>query len=401
MGTHFDFFRKQLTLDLAHEEDARWRTNRIEMPAWVIGPSVSREDTTLLRCADLENHVDMKPWSQRTDVPGWPNDIQLVANLHGQHWTGYVFNTFDQMGNRLEWLARRMEGRSILAFLPAWDGRYYFDCPAYQPAPQLGGADGLRKLVARAHKLGVHVVPMLGANAGNTAYMEKAGLGHTILRNEYGIPQYCDWVDWDSDLSTEGHTMMANTGHPDFQNHLLERSSYLVNEFGVDGIFLDISGCWRNCSDFSPYEGTLACHPIARHAHERPPNRCPGRDAPGNNTSERTAATHRSDPAARTPQRTNRMYSTRDRSQTRPSVEQGRAFGELVSKWTGFKQGLSACLGCERTHGAGNGRTAIRYVALPLQPHRRVIPYLSGDAAAALQKTGRPYLARLVPAGPQ
>lgn len=266
-GSHYDFFRRQLTLDLAHEEDVRWQSNRIEMPAWIIGRASSREEVVRMRCADLEKHAGLKPWSQRDDIPGWVHDVRLIANLHGEHWTGYVFNTFDQMGDRLEWIAQRIDGRHVLAFLPAWDGRYYFSYPAYEPGPRLGGAEGLKRFVERAHKLGIHVVPMLGANAANVAFLEKAGLMHTILRNEYGIPEYCDWVDWDSDLSPESHTVLANIGHPDFRNHLLERSTRLVKEFGVDGIFLDISGLWRNCPDHSPYEGTLAWAEEMRRRH--------------------------------------------------------------------------------------------------------------------------------------
>jgi hypothetical protein len=75
-------------------------------------------------------------------------------------------------------------------------------------------------------------------------------------------------VDWYSDLATEGLSMFANIGNPDFRNHLLERASRLVREFGIDGIFLDISGKWENCPDFSPFEGTLA---FAQEFHARHP----------------------------------------------------------------------------------------------------------------------------------
>ena len=32
-------------------------------------------------------------------------------------------------------------------FLPAWDGRYYWNYPIYQPDPRLGGPEGFRSLV--------------------------------------------------------------------------------------------------------------------------------------------------------------------------------------------------------------------------------------------------------------
>lgn len=256
-GTHFDFIRNRLTLDLAHQEDARQRAHSIETPTWVIGRCTSREEIVRARCAQLESDAGLKPWQSREDVPAWFHEVQLVAHLHGEHWTGFIFNSFEQMGRKLEWFAERIGGHRILAFLPAWDGRYYFNYPKYEPSQRMGGSAGLRAFVNKAHELGAHVVPMLGANAANIEYLREAKLDHTIIKDDFGIPQYCDWVDWDFDLSPESHTVMANIGHPDFRRHLVERSSYLIEEFGVDGIFLDISGLWRNCPDYAPHEGVL------------------------------------------------------------------------------------------------------------------------------------------------
>src|SRR5699024_10183829 len=49
-----------------------------------------------------------------------------------------------------------------------------------------------------------------------------------------------------------------NLGHPGYLEHMIERSKYLVDGYGVDGIFLDITIWWANDPNYSPYEGTVA-----------------------------------------------------------------------------------------------------------------------------------------------
>lgn len=257
-ASFFDYVSQKQLLVLSHEADARTRGHTLEMPPWQIGRVRDRAAVVLERCHDLENNFGLVPYAQRTDVPGWVKDIQLVAYLHGMHWTGHVFNTFDQMRDALTWLAERIEGKHILAFLPAWDGRYYFDYPLYEPSARLGGAAGLKKLIDHAHQLGIHVVPMLGSNAANMQYLERLGLRDAIMQDGWGREYFLDWVDWDYDLAPEKNGALLNLGHPGYRSYLLERASRLVDEFGVDGIFLDITFWWENDPRYSPYEGTLA-----------------------------------------------------------------------------------------------------------------------------------------------
>lgn len=255
---HYDPFVGLQILDLAHEEDKRYRGHHIELPEWHIGLVNNKEDIVLERCRDLEQNFGLVPYDQRKDTPKWLDDIRLIVNLHGEHWTGHIFNTFADMERALEWVTERIEGHQVLAFLPAWDGRYYYEYPKYEPSPKLGGTNGFKKFVVKAHQLGVKVVPMLGANNANIETMKQMGLEDAILRGDWGEEFRCDWVDWDYDLAEEKNTMLANLGHPGFQRHMIERSSYLVDEFGVDGIFLDITFWWENDPRYSPYEGTVS-----------------------------------------------------------------------------------------------------------------------------------------------
>src|SRR5581483_5142294 len=256
-ASFFDYLSNQPILALSHEADARTRNQTIELPAWHIGIAPDRTSIVLERCHDLEQNFGLVPYSRRTDVPKWLDDIQLVANLHGEHWTGHVFNTFDQMSEILHWIAERIEGKHVMAFLPAWDGRYYYNYPLYEPSPRLGGSEGLKRLVEQAHHLGIKVVPMFGANGANTEYAKRLGLLDAVLYTSYGKEKYLDWVDWDYDLIREENGLLLNLGHPAFRAHMLERTSRLVDEFGVDGIFLDIAYYWENDPQYSPYEGTV------------------------------------------------------------------------------------------------------------------------------------------------
>jgi len=245
-------------LDLVHQEDARHRTNEIAAPSWHIGACTERADIVRERCGDLETYFDVVPYGQRTDIPPWLDGIKLVVIMHGEHWTGHAFHTFAGMEKDLAWIAERIPAHEVLVFLPAWDGRYYYNYPKYEPSEYMGGTEGFASLISAAHRLGFRVVPMLGANALNLQFAGQLGLQDAAAHDSWGQECRINWVDWDYDLSVESNSVLANLGHPEFRRHMLDRAGYLVDTFGVDGIFLDVSSYWVNDPRYSPYEGTLA-----------------------------------------------------------------------------------------------------------------------------------------------
>src|SRR5699024_11051749 len=109
------------------------------------------------------------------------------------------FNTFLDMEKSLEWITQRINGQHVLAFLPGWDGRYYYNYPLYEPSERMGGEKGLKRLVEKAHELGIRIVPMLGANNANNDIMEKLKMRDVALRDSWGLEKWCDWVDCDYD----------------------------------------------------------------------------------------------------------------------------------------------------------------------------------------------------------
>lgn len=150
----------------------------------------------------VEASFDLVSFEQRTDVPAWAEDLQLVLMLHGQHWTGYVFNTFDQMGAILEDITADLPGDRILAYLPGWEGRYYRQYPIYEPSADLGGVDGFARLVATAKRLGVHLMPMFGANGAHVQHYPDWQQA-TFRSPADRYPALINTPDWDNDRAGE------------------------------------------------------------------------------------------------------------------------------------------------------------------------------------------------------
>lgn len=244
-----------ITLELHHEEDASKFSKKIITPVWKLVVSEDPNPIINERMQIMENAWDLSSWDTRKDVPRWLRKVSLVVNLHGMHWTGYVFNTYDQQLNTLRWIAQRIEGERILTFLPGWNGRYYINYPRYEPDPALGGVKGFRRLVEVAHDLGSHVIPMLGAVAVSFRFLEDHGMEEAVVRDKYGNAMIENWVDWDNDRETDNIWTPVNIGNPIFQDYLFEKISSLVDKFGIDGVFLDISHFWMNDRSYNFFQG--------------------------------------------------------------------------------------------------------------------------------------------------
>jgi hypothetical protein len=185
------------------------------------------------------------PFADRTDVPAWVDDLRLVVTLHGQHWTGYVFNTFDRMVDALRLVCEEVPGPEVLAYLPGWEGRYYRSYPRYAPGPDLGGAAGFDRLRSVAADLGVHLMPMFGMHGVHVAQYpdwERAAFRSRSDRRVVGVNE----PDWDGDRAPEDDQVFCNPGESAFRAHLAAEVRRLLDDHPVDGVFLDTSACWFN-----------------------------------------------------------------------------------------------------------------------------------------------------------
>lgn len=251
-----------LTLELIHEEAAARMTTRVDVPAWRIERTNDPAAVVRAHAAHLAEAHGLARWEEREDVPAWARDIAMVAAIHGMHWSGYIFNTYDQMLDMLRWITERIEGRRVLAYLPGWEGRYYWQYGDYRPEPRLGGVDGFRRLVAGAHALGVHLMPMFGANSANTGLPNFEQWGEPArMRSAGGHIEQGNKPDWDvSRAHDPGWQAILNPGAPTWRNRLVRQVRALVTEYDLagDAVFFDTSHWWQNDPVHPVYDGLRA-----------------------------------------------------------------------------------------------------------------------------------------------
>jgi hypothetical protein len=233
-------------LEAIFETEGWLDSNKVATPTWSLFRTDTLDLATTRHYSHLEKAYHIPLRDSRPDAPAWLRSIKLVLSLHGMHYTGFVFNDFGRMLEILRWTAERIPGEEVLVFLPAWDGRYYWDYPGYEVAPRLGGEKGLERLITEGHKLGFRFMPMFGANAANRTHpaYQKLSAGTTQRLDGGAMP--LDWVDWDNDRHQEAWLAYMNLGVKQWRDWLAGRIAHTIDRFGVDAYFLDISGGWIN-----------------------------------------------------------------------------------------------------------------------------------------------------------
>ena len=229
---------------------------RLVVPTWRLGKTATLEAATQAHYAHLERAYRIPAWESRDDVPAWLRDVHLVLALHGMHYTGYVFNDFARMLEILTWAAPQFPAERTLVFLPAWDGRYYWNYPTYRADERLGGEAGLKQLVDQGHQLGFKFMPMFGMNAANRRQPAFRNVADAATYRIDGDRFDLDWVDWDNDRHQEGWLSYMNLGVDSWREWLGARIADAIERYGMDAYFLDISAGWMNNTQADMHEGT-------------------------------------------------------------------------------------------------------------------------------------------------
>lgn len=245
------------TIECIHEEDARWFDTSIDVPEWVIDIGVAVDAFRGEQLAYEEAALGLAPWEQRADVPAWAREIGLCVTLHGMHWTGAIFNTYDQMLAALRFVTDRIDGRRVLAYLPGWEGRYYWQYGDYRPEPRLGGAEGFARLCAGARERGVHLMPMFGANCANAWHPDFHTFGpSSYMKSATRNIFHGNQPDWDASRAHDtGWQAWLNPGAPAWQTELTRQILRLIDRYELDAVFLDTVEVWINDPDFNLREG--------------------------------------------------------------------------------------------------------------------------------------------------
>lgn len=243
-------------VEAIYEHDG-WRNDRrVETSPWKLGRVSSVEDAVEPHMAHVEQAFGLRPWDTRPDVPSWMRNVAMVTTLHGQHYTGYMFNDYAKMLEILRWMATQIPADRVLAFISAWDGRYYWDYPIYRANDRMGGVAGFTKLVSEAQKMGFKIMPMFGMNSANKKLPMwptiADALTHKIDGDEYNL----NWVDWNNDRHQDGWLGYMNLGVDSWRNHLEGRIADMIERYKVDAYFLDIAGGHVNSTNGDMHEGT-------------------------------------------------------------------------------------------------------------------------------------------------
>jgi hypothetical protein len=245
-------------VELVHEVEGWMDRHTVQVPTWRVGLAPSLAAAVAPHYAHLARAYHFPRWETRTDVPDWLRRTQLVVTLHGMHFTGYIFNDYARMLEILRWIATQVPANRVLAFISAWDGRYYWDYPTYQAVPRMGGEAGFRRLVQEGQRLGFKIMPMFGANAANRKLANFSGFADGTTARIDDDPFNLTWVDWDNDRHQEGFGAYMNLGVESWRRWLTARIADVIDRYGVDAYFLDIIGGWVNNTKADMHEGARA-----------------------------------------------------------------------------------------------------------------------------------------------
>lgn len=259
---------KRLDAELIFEEMAVQMTDHIDAPEWEIGYGSDLKEIYEPHRMHVEKSYKLVPWEMRPDVPDWAREISLVASLHCQHWTGYIFNDYDRVLENLKKICTQVEGRRILAYLPGWEGRYYWKYGNYSPDERMGGEEGFRRLCDGAKKLGVHVMPMFGINVVGNHFDNYEEWGAPSEFRGPGGSQYGGSVDWDGSRHYDHNSNRSlNPAAPRWQNRLFRQVDRLMREYGFDAAFFDISAVWVNDPNHYLFDGVKELMGRLKKAH--------------------------------------------------------------------------------------------------------------------------------------
>jgi hypothetical protein len=242
-------------IECVHEVEGWLDQRRVQVPTWRAGRAASLDAAAQPHYDHLERAYRIPRFGSRDDVPAWLHETALVVALHGMHYSGYVFNDYARMLEILRWVASRIPAGRVLVFLPAWDGRYYWDYPVYRAADRMGGEAGFRRLIQEGKRLGFHLMPMYGLNSANRRQAVFAQVADAATSRIDGDHFDLDWVDWDNDRHQEGWNAYMNVGVDSWRIWLTGRIADAIERYGVDAYFLDITGGWVNNTAADMHEG--------------------------------------------------------------------------------------------------------------------------------------------------
>ena len=256
-----------MTVELLYEENGKDMTNVVTVPTWEYGYASSKEEIYEEHTKFLEKTYNYVKYENRKDIPEWFKDISLIVICHMEHWTGHIFHTYEQALNDFKTLAKYIDPKHILFYIPGWEGRYYFKYGNYTPDDRLGGPKKLKEFVDGVHALGGHVLSMVGltmANINLPDYEKWGKPSEFVLAS--GSTFNHGSVDWDGSRHYDHHiNSQLSPAAPGWQKKILDEIIRSSREFKFDGVFLDIAAAYNNDAR---YEITKGVFEVAKKLNE-------------------------------------------------------------------------------------------------------------------------------------
>ena len=243
-------------VEAVFETEGWTRQNEVQVPVWRVGRAPELDAAVREHYAHVERAYRIQKMSSRPDAPPWMRDMTLALTLHGMHYTGYIFNDYARMLEILTWVGERIPAARVLAFVAAWDGRYYWNYPLYRADDRMGGEAGFKRLIQGGRRLGFHMMPMFGANAANTKLPEYRQIAPAATDKIDGDSMPLNWVDWDNDRHMDGWLAYMNLGVDAWRTWMFDRIGDVIMRYEPDAYFLDIVGGWTNNPKADMHEGT-------------------------------------------------------------------------------------------------------------------------------------------------
>jgi len=238
-------FGDGMILDILSEELARERSAVYESPLWVLEEVSGWREATHKYKAWMEKTHGLKPYEKREDVPEWATKIALYINIYAHSYTNKIHYTFSEIENILVESAKRFSPENTSVYIAGWDGRIDMTYPDYEPSEEVGGSEGLKRLVDTAHKLGFKV--MLHFNMWGVDYKSPfcEKFKQHQVRDSEGRK-----LGWDADHNMDGirEALFAyiSPDYDEFRRLLVERISSIVRRFGIDAVHLDQTAAYVN-----------------------------------------------------------------------------------------------------------------------------------------------------------
>ncbi|WP_188994220.1 DUF6259 domain-containing protein [Paenibacillus nasutitermitis] len=162
--------------------------------------------------------------------------IKRILTLDMMLSNGEVVHCYDDVIDLIVELASNHLASGTLIYIPGWCGKYDKDYPNYLPSEQLGGEQGFSRMMEKANRENVIVMPHMNywGYDPELQLFTKDQLKDMQLHDEHGVP--AGWAGPTSPF------LYMRPDHPEWQKVLLKQITSFLAKYDIKAIMLDQIG---------------------------------------------------------------------------------------------------------------------------------------------------------------